>query len=114
MSRLQTKVAGFEYRESERLLTEQFIGGLNDNMTDEILRDVTMQENIKEAASECMLIGACIVEVKREQRSKLNIIKESKGFDTIWQKSQKCEHETLHSVKCKYCQTGHPILKSYF
>ena len=46
MGRLQTKVAECEYREPERLLTELFIGGLNDNdMNDEILREATTLEN---------------------------------------------------------------------
>ena len=41
MGRLQTKVAVCKYRECDRILTEQFIGELNDKgMTDEILRDV--------------------------------------------------------------------------
>ena len=39
------------------LLREQFIAGINDDhMTDEILREVTMPENVEEATSECVLI----------------------------------------------------------
>ena len=46
MSRLLTKVAKSKYIDPDRLLTEQFIGGLNDNdMTDEILRKVTNLEH---------------------------------------------------------------------
>ena len=61
-----------EYRGYERLLTEQFIGGLNDEgMTDEILRDVAMLGNIEEATSEHVLTWACRVEGQRAQRSVL-------------------------------------------
>ena len=39
----EQKPAECEYSESNRLLTEQFIGGLNDdNITDEKCREVTM------------------------------------------------------------------------
>ena len=57
MGRLQTKVAKCEYRECDRLLAWQIIGGLNDdNVTDDILREVTVLENTEEAISKCMLI----------------------------------------------------------
>ena len=53
MCRLQTKVNEYECREYDRLLTEKFIGGLNDKgMADEILREVTILENIVELTSE--------------------------------------------------------------
>ena len=56
MGRLQTNAAECEYKEHNRLLTEQFMGNLNDvGMTDEILREVTTLENIEEANSECVL-----------------------------------------------------------
>ena len=52
----ETKVAECEYRKSDRLLMEHFIGGLNDdNMTEEILKEVTMLENIEETTGESML-----------------------------------------------------------
>ena len=48
MGRLSTKEAKCEYREYDRLLTEQFISVLSDEgMTDEILREVAMLENIE-------------------------------------------------------------------
>ena len=41
MGRLQTKAAECEYKEYDRLLTQQFIGELCDeDMTDEVLREV--------------------------------------------------------------------------
>ena len=85
MGRLQTK-AECEYGESDQLLTEQFIGGLNDGeMTDEILREMTMLENTESATKECMLIWMHIVKVQKAQRSMLNNIKESKDFGMIQQ-----------------------------
>ena len=43
MGRLWPKAVECEYRDYNRLPTEQFIGGLNDKgMTDEILREVAM------------------------------------------------------------------------
>ena len=57
MGRLWTKVAKCECSESDRLLTEQFIGGLNDaDMCDEILSEVTMLENIEDATSKHVLM----------------------------------------------------------
>ena len=56
MGRLQTKVANHEYRDADRLLIQQFIGGQNDDdMTDEIVVEGTTLENIKVATSECAL-----------------------------------------------------------
>ena len=79
MGRLQTKVPVHEYREPSRLLTHQFIGGLNNNdMTDKILREVTTLENMEEATSECVLSWVQRVEVQRAQRNMLNNIKEAK------------------------------------
>ena len=57
---IQTKTAECEYG---RLLTEQFIVGLNDEGTiDEILREVATGEDIEDAMSEHMLIWAHKVE----------------------------------------------------
>ena len=62
--RLQTKAADCEYKEYCRLLTEQFIGALNDEgMTDEIVREVATLGNIEEATSECILAWVCRLEV---------------------------------------------------
>ena len=59
-----TNIAMNEYCESDRLLTEQFTGGLNDDdMSDETLRDITTLENIEEATGEQVLIWACRVGV---------------------------------------------------
>ena len=100
MGRLQTKVAECEYREYDRLLTEKFIGGHNDEgMTDEMLREV--------ATSEHILTWVHRVVVQRAQRSAFNSIKEAKELDAIWQNTQKHTCETSCSDKCKYCGTGH-------
>ena len=77
MGRLQTMVVKWKYREYDRLLTEQFIGELNDKrMTCEI-------------------------------QMELKSTTEAKKFDVIWKNTQNHECETTCSDKCKYCGTGH-------
>ena len=58
MGRLQTKGAKCEYKEYGSLLTEQLLGGLNnEGMTDEILRDpVVALEDTEESSIEHALI----------------------------------------------------------
>ena len=69
MGRLWTKAADCESKEYDRLQTEQFIGGLNDEgMIDEILMEAATLDNIKDATSECVLIWAYIVGVQRAQK----------------------------------------------
>ena len=52
----------------DRLLTEQSISGLNDDeMFNEILKEVPMPEDIKDATSKHVLQRACRVEAKRVQ-----------------------------------------------
>ena len=89
MGRLQTKTAEYKYREYGRLLTEQFIGGFNNKgMTDELLRVVTMLEDIEKATSEQVLTWAHRVKVQRAQRIALSSIKEAIKFDAIWQSTR--------------------------
>ena len=58
MGRLQTEVTECDYRDPNRPLTEQFIGGINDDdMTDERLREIRTLEHIEEATGQCMLSG---------------------------------------------------------
>ena len=84
MGRLQTRVTQLEYREPDRLFTGQYLGGLkDDDITDKILRKVTILESIEEATSECLLSWVQRVEAQRAQRNMLNNIK-SKDFDAIW------------------------------
>ena len=53
MGRLRTKAAESQCIEYDRLLTEQFIIGLNDDrMVNEILKEVTILEDIEDAKSE--------------------------------------------------------------
>ena len=59
MGRLLTKAAKYEHIKYDRLLTEQCIGRLNDKgIMYEILREVAMFEDIKEATSEHVLTWA--------------------------------------------------------
>ena len=58
MGRLQTKAAEWEFTEYNRLLTEQFIGGLNqEGMTDEILKEVEMLED----TAVCFLVVILVI-----------------------------------------------------
>ena len=109
MGRLQTVAAECKHREYYRLLTGLCIGGLDDEgLTDEILREVAMQEDIEEATSDCIFTWACRVKVQRAKSIVLDSIKEAKGFDAIQQNARNCECEIMHSAKCRYCRTGHP------
>ena len=83
-------VAECKYKESDRLLTEQFIGRLhNDDMTGEILGEVKTLENTEESTIEHVLSCAHRLEVQSAKRSELNSIKEARDFGVIWQNSQK-------------------------
>ena len=60
---------------TDRPLTEQFIGRINDDdMADEILWEVTMPQNIDKATMEHELIWVCRVEVHGVHRSMVNSI----------------------------------------
>ena len=73
-----------QYKEYDRLLTEQFINALNDNgMFHEILKEVTTLKDTEDATSDCDLLWVCRVEVKRAQMSTLHEIKEATDFDII-------------------------------
>ena len=57
MGRLWTEEVECEYKEYDRLLTEQFISGLNDKgMNVEILKESATLADIKDAMSECVLV----------------------------------------------------------
>ena len=63
MGRLRTRAAECQYKEYNRLVTEQFINGLNDNgMLNKILKEVATQEDIDDTTSECILLLLHIVE----------------------------------------------------
>ena len=84
-------------KKPNRLLTEQFIGGLNDNdMTDEIFREITTLENTEEATGEHVLIWACGM-AQRAQRSILN---NTRGPKTLmpYSKTPRCRCMGLHNV----------------
>ena len=85
----EQKAAKWEYREDDRLLTEQFIDGLNQKgMTDEILREVAMLDDIEEATNEHILTWVHCVEAQRAQRITLNSSKKAEVFDVIWQNTR--------------------------
>ena len=87
LGRLQTKWPNVNI-EYDRLLTELFIGGFNnEGKTDELLQGLTTLEEIAEATSECMLSWAYRVEAQRAKRIALSSIEEAKEFNAIWQKT---------------------------
>ena len=49
----------------------------------EILKEVSILQDIEDAASECMLLWLYTVEVQRVQKSALNEIREAKEFDVV-------------------------------
>ena len=52
---LQTKAVECEYKENNRLMTEQFICGLNDNgRSGVILREVATLQDIEDTMNECV------------------------------------------------------------
>ena len=56
MGKLRTKTAEYQYKEYNRLLTEQFINSLNDEMVDEILKEAVTLEDTEDATSEHVLL----------------------------------------------------------
>ena len=90
------------------MLIEQFISGFNDNdMINEILKEVATLEDTEGTISECMMLWTLSVEAQRAQKSILNYIKEAKEFDVIKHSSQKPEYAAARVQKkvniCKYC-----------
>ena len=66
MSRLQTKVPECKHREPNRLLREQFIGGLNNvGITHYMLREITALEKDEKAIREHVLGWVCRLEIQR-------------------------------------------------
>ena len=99
MGRLQTKVARHKYTGCDRLLTQQFIGGLSDKgMTDEILKEVAMLEDIEEATSDPIFTWVHRVEVQSAERIVLSSIKDAEELDAIWKYAKKHKCETMHGT----------------
>ena len=62
---MQTKAADCDYNKYDRILTEQFIHGLdNEGIIIEILREVSLLEDIDEATSEWVLLWTQRVEAQ--------------------------------------------------
>ena len=60
MDTLSTKAVECLYKEYDMLLTEQILNVLNDNeLADEILKEVATPEDIEDATSEYVLLLAC-------------------------------------------------------
>ena len=113
MGRLRGKAAECLNKEYNNLMTQQFISGPNDDeMIDEILKELAMLEDIEYITSEHVL-WACRVEAQKVQQSALNDIKEAKDFDIVRQNMQKQGHTVSKMHKredrCKYCGTENPL-----
>ena len=81
------------------MLTEQFLGGLNDEgMTDEILREAATLENTEDAMSECVQIWAYRVQAERAQKAQNNI-KQANEFNTIRHSIQQCDNKAPRMQK---------------
>ena len=73
MGRLRTKAAEYQYKEYNRLLTEQFINELYDNrMVNGILKEVATAEDTEDAKSEHILLWVCRTEAQRVWKLALN------------------------------------------
>ena len=84
MGRLCVVAAECKYRELDRQLKEQFIHGLSDKvMLDEIIRELTTQNNNEQVTSEGILAWAKRIEVQRAQAVVLNDITELHQFNKI-------------------------------
>ena len=84
MGRLHVVVAECNYRELDMQLKEQFIHGLNDRcMLDEIIRELTTENNDEQVTSKGMLIWVKRIEAQRAQAAVLNNITESHQFDKV-------------------------------
>ena len=104
-----------QYKEYDRLLTEQFISGFNNNgMINEIVRGVVTLEDIKGATSKHVLLWDR-VETQRAQILKLIDTKETKEFDVVRHSMRKHDHVRpgvqKKVGKCKYLRIGtmHPL-----
>ena len=93
MDRLQTKEAYCDYNEYDRRLTEQFIHGLdNKGMISEMLRKVSVLEDIDDTTSEWILLLTQNIEAKRAQKEAFDNLKEAKDFESIGQNTQRYDN----------------------
>ena len=89
MGSLRMWVVRCQYNEYDRLLTQLFISGLNnDGMIDEILKEVAISEDTDDATRERVLLWAHKIEVQMAQKSALND-KKRQWFDIINYSSHK-------------------------
>ena len=91
MGRLCVAAAECNYRELDRQLKEQFIHGLNDKcMLDEIIRELTTENNNEQVTNKGVLIWVKRIEAQRAHTAILNNITESCQFDkvTVTEKSK--------------------------
>ena len=76
---LRTKAAKCQYKEYNRLLTQQFISWHNDDgMVNEILKEAATLQDIEDAMNEHVLLWIQRVEAQRVKKLALNKIKEAK------------------------------------
>ena len=112
MGRLWSKATDCNYKEYVRLLTDQFIHGLdNEVMISEILRKVSPLEDIDDIMSKRELLWTWRGEVQRAQKEALNNMKGAKEFDSVRHGAQTRDDEAHKKQKrvenCKYCGIGH-------
>ena len=100
MGRLWTNVADCNYKEYGRLLTEQFIHGLDDEgRISGILKEVLTLQDTGDVTSERVPLWAQRVEVHREQKEAVNNIKEDRDFDSGRHIAQKHDSEAYNKQK---------------
>ena len=81
MGKLQKNAAEYDYKEYERDQTEEFSSGLDDEgMINEILREVSLLEDINDAISERILLWTWRIEAHRLQKETLDNMKEAKDL----------------------------------
>ena len=78
------QVAECEYKEYNRALAEYFIHGLGDeDMINEILREVSAFEDTDDATSKRVLLWPQSMEAHKVQKDALYNIQEAKDIDTV-------------------------------
>ena len=98
------KAADCDYCKCDRRLVKQFIYGLDsEGMISEILRQVSVLEEIDDGTSEWVLLWVQWVEAQRAQKEELDNIKEAKDFDSVG-----CDITSKMGEKLQVLQNGVP------
>ena len=89
MVRLRVKPAECNYKENNRYLKEQFINRINDNMTAEITKRLTVKKDMSIITCNRVLLWAKQIEVQISDTTMFESLKESRTLTQLTKRKTK-------------------------